>query len=160
MMGRVEAVCISEAKGTVKEPCGRAELRANHGLAGDAHAGPWHRQVSLLARESIDRLRAIMPEIGDGAFAENVVTTGIDWRTVAIGDRVALGETALLEVTQIGKECHAGCAIQQTTGECIMPTEGIFCRVLTGGTIAPGDRARVVKQSEPGSSATPGGESQ
>jgi len=137
-MGRIEAICISREKGTVKETVTDAELRAGHGIVGDAHAGDWHRQVSLLPSESIAKVRAMMPELADGAFAENLVTSGVDLARVQVGDKVAIGDGVLLEVTQIGKECHQGCAIRQITGDCIMPREGIFCRVLNGGRIEPG----------------------
>ena len=137
-MGRIEAICISREKGTVKETVTDAELRTGHGIVGDAHAGDWHRQVSLLPSESIAKVRAMMPDLADGAFAENLVTSGVDLARVQVGDKVALGDGVLLEVTQIGKECHQGCAIRQITGDCIMPREGIFCRVLSGGRIEPG----------------------
>jgi len=140
-LGRIEAICISLEKGTVKEPVADAELRAGHGIVGDAHAGPWHRQVSLLPSESIARVRELMPDLADGAFAENLVTSGVDLAGVRVGDTVAIGDQVVLEVTQIGKECHQGCAIRQITGDCIMPREGIFCRVLSGGLIRPGAAA-------------------
>jgi len=140
-MGRIEAICISREKGTVKETVTRAELRVKHGIVGDAHAGDWHRQVSLLPSESIAKVRDMMPELADGAFAENLVTSGVDLAHVRIGDQVSIGDDVLLEVTQIGKECHHGCAIRQITGDCIMPREGIFCRVLNGGHIQPGSSA-------------------
>ena len=140
-MGRIEAICISREKGTVKETVTEAELRIKHGIVGDAHAGDWHRQVSLLPSESIAKVREMMPELADGAFAENLVTSGVDLAHVHIGDKVAIGTEVLLEVTQIGKECHHGCAIRQITGDCIMPREGIFCRVLNGGHIQPGSSA-------------------
>jgi MOSC domain-containing protein YiiM len=145
--GRVEAVCTSAKKGVVKTSVASIELRSGHGVVGDAHAGPWHRQVSLLAAESIARMREVLPDLADGAFAENVVTSGVALRDVAVGSRIELGD-ALLEVTQIGKECHTGCAIGQATGQCIMPTEGVFCRVLTGGTVGPGDAVRVVAKAD------------
>ncbi|MBC8423312.1 MOSC domain-containing protein [bacterium] len=138
-MGSLEAICISVEKGTTKSPVPTASLQTAHGIVGDAHAGSWHRQVSLLALESIDRMRALYPAIEDGAFAENLITSGIDWRRTVVGDRVRIGEDVLLEVTQIGKECHQGCIIREKTGDCIMPREGIFCSVLTGGVITPGD---------------------
>jgi MOSC domain-containing protein YiiM len=140
-MGRIEAICISPEKGTVKETVTEAELRIKHGIVGDAHAGDWHRQVSLLPSESIAKVREMMPELADGAFAENLVTSGIDLAHIQIGDKVSIGDDVLLEVTQIGKECHHGCAIRQITGDCIMPREGIFCRVLQGGNIQPGSSA-------------------
>jgi MOSC domain-containing protein YiiM len=147
-MGRIEAICISRAKGTVKETVPVAELRVDHGIVGDAHAGNWHRQVSLLPSESIAKVRDLLPDLADGAFAENLVTSGIDLGGVNVGDRVAIADGVVLEVTQIGKECHQGCAIRQITGDCIMPREGIFCRVLSGGRITPGSRADLQQSPE------------
>ncbi len=138
-MARLEAICISEEKGTTKVSVPTAVMRTEHGIEGDAHAGPWHRQVSVLALESIERMRALYSEIEDGAFAENLITSGIDWRETTIGDRVRIGAEILMEVTQIGKECHHGCVIREKTGDCIMPREGIFCQVLQGGDLKPGD---------------------
>lgn len=140
--GTVVAICVSAEKGTVKRPVPRAELKSGHGIVGDAHAGQWPRQVSLLPKESIDRMREIMSELVDGDFAENIVTAGVNFATVEVGDRYRLGEKILLEVTQIGKECHESCAIKQTVGDCIMPREGIFCRVLQGGPLRTGDLVR------------------
>jgi len=140
-MGRIEAICISREKGTVKETVTGATLRVAHGIVGDAHAGDWHRQVSLLPSESIAKVRDMMPDLADGAFAENLVTSGVDLGAVKVGDQVTIGDDVRLEVTQIGKECHQGCAIRQITGDCIMPREGIFCRVLQGGDIQPGSPA-------------------
>jgi MOSC domain-containing protein YiiM len=141
-IGRVHALCISRRRGTIKEPVAAAQLRAASGIVGDAHAGAWHRQVSLLANESIDRLRAVMPEIGPGAFAENVVTLGVDYSDAVVGDRIELADGVVLEITQIGKRCHNECPIKQKTGDCIMPREGVFCRVLVGGDVAVGDAVR------------------
>jgi len=140
-MGRIEAICISHEKGTVKERIASAELRTEHGIVGDAHAGNWHRQVSLLPAESIVKVRDLMPELADGAFAENLVTSGLNLGAVAIGDRITIADNVVLEITQIGKECHHGCAIRQITGDCIMPREGIFCKVVHGGQIAAGSCA-------------------
>ncbi|MEI6639279.1 MAG: MOSC domain-containing protein [Chlorobium sp.] len=138
-MGIVEAVCISEKKGVIKTAVDRISLRREWGIEGDAHAGEWHRQVSVLAGESIDRMRKKMPELDHGMFAENIVTRGIDLSHLSIGDSLIIGTGAILEITQIGKECHnAGCAIKVATGECIMPKEGLFCRVIEGGTITAG----------------------
>jgi len=135
-MAHVEAVCLSHKKGIVKREQEKVVLRENWGLEGDAHAGEWHRQVSLLAGESIDGVREVLPTIKNGAFAENIITRGLDLTGLEIGDRLQIGETVLLEVTQIGKECHnSGCAIKKATGDCIMPREGIFARVITGGEI-------------------------
>lgn len=138
-MGVIRAVCISDKKGEQKHAVRSAELRRDHGIVGDAHAGSRHRQVSLLAAESIERMREVIPDLADGAFAENLVTAGLNLTDVGIGDRFRAGGGVILEVTQIGKECHDACAIGQTTGECIMPREGIFCRVLAGGSLRPGD---------------------
>ncbi|MCF8383691.1 MAG: MOSC domain-containing protein [Chlorobium sp.] len=138
-MGYIEAVCISKEKGVVKSEVQEIVLRDGWGIEGDAHAGEWHRQVSMLAGESIDRMREKMPELDHGVFAENIVTRGIDLVSLAPGKRLLVGETLVLEVTQIGKECHNdGCAIQRATGDCIMPREGVFCKVLQGGTLQAG----------------------
>ena len=142
-MGHIEAICISTTKGRVKKPVEAAEFRPNHGIVGDAHAGDWHRQVSILPQESIDVMREQIPNLADGAFAENIVTAGIDFSRVQIGTQFQFGDSVLLEVTQIGKECHTACAIRSMTGDCIMPREGIFCRVLQGGRLQPGDRAEI-----------------
>ena len=136
--GTVLAVCISERKGTTKHPVSEIQLRTGHGIEGDAHAGPWHRQVSLLATESVEPMRAVLPDLPAGAFAENILTGGITLKTLPIGTRLRISG-ALLEVTQIGKECHKDCAIRQQVGDCVMPREGIFARVLTGGIVRPGD---------------------
>lgn len=137
-MAQVVAVCISEKKGERKTPVDSVELRENHGIVGDAHAGDWHRQVSLLASESIDKMRALGLDVDSGDFAENITTSGIALVTLPVGSRLQVGET-LLEVTQIGKECHTRCAIFYQAGDCVMPKEGIFARVIRGGVIRPGD---------------------
>ncbi|HXE97245.1 MAG TPA: MOSC domain-containing protein [Dongiaceae bacterium] len=137
-MAKVVAVCISEKKGERKKPVEAVTLRENHGIVGDGHAGDWHRQVSLLAQESIDKMRAMGLDVTAGDFAENITTSGIDLVALPIGSRLQVGET-LLEVTQIGKECHTRCAIYYQAGDCVMPKEGIFAKVITGGTIKPGD---------------------
>ena len=138
-MGTVEALSISPVRGMVKKSVDSALFIAGHGIEYDAHAGDWHRQVSLLPGESIDRMKVSMPEIAHGAFAENIVTRGLDLSHVNIGDTIVINDTVVLEVTQIGKECHSACAIQEATGECIMPTEGVFCRVIGGGAVRTGD---------------------
>lgn len=143
MMAKVLAVCISENKGERKKPVEAVELRENHGIVGDAHAGEWHRQVSLLAQESIDKMRKLGLDVNAGDFAENITTSGIDLVSLPIGTRLQVGET-LLEVTQIGKECHTRCAIFYQAGDCVMPKEGIFVKVITGGTIRPGDEIKTV----------------
>ncbi|HWQ26978.1 MAG TPA: MOSC domain-containing protein [Chlorobaculum sp.] len=138
-MGVVEAVCISAEKGTVKRAVDTVRLKEAWGIEGDAHAGEWHRQVSLLAGESIDMVREKLPELENGMFGENLVTRGIELLHLGVGDRLQVGESALLEVTQVGKACHnGGCPIKTATGDCIMPREGIFCKVLAGGTVRPG----------------------
>ena len=141
-MAKVLAVCISENKGERKKPVAAVELRVNHGIVGDAHVGDWHRQVSLLAQESIDKMRALGLDVSAGDFAENITTEGIELVTLPIGSRLAVGE-AVLEVTQIGKECHTRCAIYYQAGDCVMPKEGIFARVLKGGVVRPGDKVVV-----------------
>ena len=143
MTPEVVAVCISEAKGQRKTPVVAVELQEEHGIVGDAHAGDWHRQVSLLATESIAKMRALGLDVDSGDFAENITTRGIDLVSLPIGTRLALGE-AIVEVTQIGKECHTRCAIFYQAGDCVMPKEGIFARVLKGGRVAPGDPIRLL----------------
>ena len=139
-MGHVEAVCISHKKGIVKKEQPEVTLKTQWGIEGDAHAGDWHRQISLLAGESIDTVKEQMPTLKNGAFAENIITRGVDLTSLKIGDQVKVGEFVLLEITQIGKECHnSGCAIKKLTGDCIMPKEGLFARVLEGGTIVKGN---------------------
>ena len=139
-MAHIEAVCLSHKKGIVKKEQQQVEMRENWGIDGDAHAGDWHRQVSLLAGESIDNVKEILPTLKNGAFAENIITRGIDLTTLTIGDRLQVGDQVVLEITQIGKECHnSGCAIKKATGDCIMPREGIFSRVIKGGTVAKDD---------------------
>jgi len=144
-MGMLEAICMSVEKGTVKLPVSSARLRESWGIEGDAHAGEWHRQISLLAAESIEQVRQVLPELEFGMFGENLVTRGIDLPRLQVGARLQVGEEVLLEVTQIGKECHnGGCVIQQATGDCIMPREGIFCKVLAGGEVVTGSPVSVL----------------
>jgi len=144
-MPTVTAVCISEAKGVIKTSVPEIYVKINHGVVGDAHAGEWHRQVSLLASESVDKLREKMPNLDAGIFAENILTQGLCLYELPIGTKLHIGE-AELEVTQIGKECHNdGCAIKRQTGDCVMPREGIFASVITEGTIKPGDTIEVEK---------------
>jgi len=142
-VAHVIAVCISENKGERKTPVEAVELRENHGIVGDAHAGEWHRQVSLLASESIDKMRKLGLDVNSGDFAENITTCGIDLVSLPVGTRLQVGQ-ALLEVTQIGKECHTRCAIYYQAGDCVMPKEGIFARVITGGTVRPENEVRVI----------------
>ena len=145
-MAQVVATCISEKKGERKTPLEAVILRENHGIVGDAHAGDWHRQVSLLAAESIDKMRKLGLDVNSGDFAENITTSGIELVSLPIGTRLLVGETQL-EVTQIGKECHTRCAIYHQAGDCVMPKEGIFARVISGGTVRPGDEVRVMERT-------------
>jgi MOSC domain-containing protein YiiM len=142
-MADVIAVCISEIKGTQKHTVPEIRLRKGHGIEGDAHAGNWHRQVSLLGDESVDKVRHLLPEILPGAFAENILTRGLVLYELPVGTRLRVGET-LLEVTQIGKECHADCAIRRQPGDCVMPREGVFAVVVKEGSVRPGDGIEVV----------------
>ncbi|MDY7032880.1 MAG: MOSC domain-containing protein [Thermodesulfobacteriota bacterium] len=139
MKGKVVAVCTSKKKGVRKEDIKKGILIEGFGLKGDAHGGDWHRQVSLLALESIQKMRDKGLDVHPGDFAENITTKGIDLPGLPIGKRIRIGERIILEVTQIGKKCHTGCAIFQQTGDCIMPKEGIFARVITGGDIEVGN---------------------
>lgn len=139
-MAHVEAVCISKKKGVVKRETTDGFLKAGWGIETDAHAGDWHRQISLLAGESIDSVKENLPTLKHGAFAENIVTRGINLTSLGIGDKLQVGKNVILEITQIGKECHnSGCAIKKLTGDCIMPREGLFAKVLIGGTIKTND---------------------
>lgn len=139
-MARVEAVCTSDKKGIVKREQSSVQVKEAWGIEGDAHGGDWHRQISLLAAESIDQVKEVLPTLKNGAFAENIITRGIDLAKLGIGEKIKIGDSVVLQITQIGKECHnSGCAIKKATGDCIMPREGIFSKVITGGTIAPGD---------------------
>lgn len=142
MTGKVIAVCTSPEKGTQKKNVGQALFVEDFGIQGDAHAGKWHRQVSLLSYDKIREFRERGAEVEDGAFGENLVVEGIDFRTIPVGTRLQCGEV-VLEMTQIGKECHHGCQIFQKMGECIMPREGVFARVVHGGVIKMGDVMQV-----------------
>ncbi len=144
-MAKVLAVNISETKGVPKEPIEKGYFEINHGLAGDAHAGTWHRQVSLLGQESIDKMNSAgVKGLSVGKFAENLTTEGIILYELPIGTKLRIGETEM-EVTQIGKECHTGCAIRELVGDCVMPREGIFTKVLKAGWIKPGDEIEILK---------------
>ena len=142
-MGQILAVCTSEKKGTVKRPVDACRVLEHHGLEGDAHAGHTHRQVSLLAQESVDRLRGKGLEIAPGDFAENLLTQGIDLKTLSIGTVLRIGSDLRLRVTQIGKECHQDCAIRRLIGDCVMPREGVFAEVMQGGVVRAGDSIEV-----------------
>ncbi len=143
MEGIIKAVCTSSAKGTAKVSVGQAVCVEDWGLEGDAHAGKWHRQVSLLSYEKIEEFKALGVSVKDGDFGENMVVSGVDFARLPVGTRFQIGNVEL-ELTQIGKECHHGCAIAQAVGTCIMPTEGVFARVLKGGPVRVGDRLVVV----------------
>jgi MOSC domain-containing protein YiiM len=144
MMSKVISVNISEKKGVIKHPIEKGFFRVNHGLDGDAHAGEWHRQVSLLGTESIDKMKAPGVEgLTPGKFAENITTDGIILYELPIGTKLKIGEVTL-EVTQIGKECHLGCEIRKLVGDCVMPMEGIFTKVLEEGYIKAGDKIIII----------------
>ena len=143
MQGRIVEVCMSANKGERKKAVEGVELVENHGIAGDAHAGPWHRQISLLAEESIEKMRAKGLDVGPGDFAENITTRGLPLPELPVGTRLLAGR-CLLRVTQIGKECHTRCAIYYQAGDCVMPREGIFVEVLRGGPLRSGDKLSVI----------------
>lgn len=143
VIGKVISVNTSDKKGVVKTPVAEVLLRAGHGIEGDAHAGDWHRQVSLLGIESFEKMRAMGIELEPGKFAENITTEGIVLYELPIGTKLRMGET-LQEVTQIGKQCHSGCEIKSLVGDCVMPREGIFTKVLQGGKVRPGDSIEIL----------------
>lgn len=145
-MAKILAVNISEKKGVPKKPIEKGYFEINHGLVGDAHAGKWHRQVSLLGQESIDKIKKAGVDLGVGKFAENLTTEGIILHELPIGTKMKIGETEM-EVTQIGKECHNGCAIRELVGDCVMPREGIFTKILISGWIKPGDEISIIKNT-------------
>ena len=150
MKGTILAVCISEKKGEQKHPVEEIRLVPQFGIPGDAHAGDWHRMLSLLSANSVRRLQEkVSIPLLPGAFAENVLVDGMDVHTLPVGARLTVG-SALCEVTQIGKECHADCAIRRQAGDCVMPREGIFARVLTEGTAKPGDTVEVLTEDAHG----------
>lgn len=144
-VGCVLAVCISEKRGTKKIQVPYIDIKINHGIIGDAHAGDWHRQISLLAQESVDKMLSLGLELKPGDFAENIVTKGIVLNTIPVGTKIKIGDT-IVEVTQIGKKCHNDCEIKRLTGECVMPTEGIFAKVVLGGRISPGDYINLLEE--------------
>ncbi len=143
-VGVIVAICTSERQGERKKPVESALLRAGHGIEGDAHAGPWHRQVSLLSAADIETVRHSLPNIAAGDFAENLVISGLDFLKFGLGTRLRLGASAVLRVTQIGKVCHSRCEIQRATGDCIMPRLGLFARVEFGGAVRKGDPVEVL----------------
>lgn len=146
-MGEIKAICISEKRGTQKKYIESAALKAGWGIEGDAHAGCWHRQVSLLSFDKIEDFKKMGANVGYGAFGENIVAEGFDFAKMPVGTQLKIGD-ALLEITQIGKECHSHCAIYHAVGDCIMPREGVFARVLKSGGISVGDDIEVVENAE------------
>lgn len=148
-MAKVLAVCRSETKGTKKIDIKKGTLKEGFGLVGDAHADAgWHRQVSLLAMESIEKMRQLGYDVKEGDFAENITCQGLELFSLPIGTRLKVGRDSVLEISQIGKECHAGCAIFKQTGKCIMPKEGVFAKVIQGGEVSTGDTILVLTKPE------------
>jgi len=147
MKGTIVAVCTSKKKGVRKRNVGEAELQVDWGVVGDAHAADWHRQVSLLALESIEKMRALGLNVGPGSFAENLTTQGMDLLSLPIGSQVRVGEEAILEITQHGKICHDRCAIYYQVGDCVMPREGVFAKVIKGGLVKVGDKIELLQGS-------------
>lgn len=143
-MAEVVAVCISEKRGTKKHTVLYIELKINHGIVSDAHAGDWHRQVSLLSVESVDKMRTDTLNFGPGDFAENILTKGLELYTLPVGTLLSVGET-VLKITQIGKKCHNDCEIKKLVGTCVMPTEGIFAKVIKEGRVYPHDSIKVLE---------------
>ena len=143
-MGIIRGICISEIKGTQKHEVDEIRLVEDWGLSGDAHAGHWHRQVSLLSYEKIEEFRKKGAQVDFGAFGENLIVEGFDFRNLPVGTRFAGGDGVILEMTQIGKECHSHCAIYEQMGDCIMPREGVFARVIAGGILRRGDALEMV----------------
>ncbi|MBP6063041.1 MAG: MOSC domain-containing protein [Fusobacteriaceae bacterium] len=144
MSGKVVSINISTKKGVVKDPVEQANFKVNHGIESDAHAGEWHRQVSLLAIESVDKIRGRGVDLTNGIFAENITTSGIDLCSLPVGTKLQIGES-IQEVTQIGKECHnGGCAIKSAVGDCVMPREGIFTKVIKDGLVKTGDEIKII----------------
>jgi len=145
-MAKVVSVGISRTKGVRKDAIAKGKVIENYGLEGDAHAdSAWHRQVSLLAQESIAKMQRQGYKVGPGDFAENLTCEGIDLVALPIGTRLSVGKEIILEISQIGKECHTGCSVFLQTGKCIMPKEGVFAKVLRGGTVAAGDEIKIIE---------------
>lgn len=142
--GKIIAISKSEKKGQKKHNIESANLIVDHGMEGDAHAGNWHRQISLLGIASIEHMKAQRADVKPGDFAENITVEGLVLYEIPVGTKVKIGDEAILEITQIGKECHQGCAIMQQVGSCIMPTQGIFAKVLHNGTIRVGDEVQLI----------------
>jgi MOSC domain-containing protein YiiM len=142
--GRIKAISISKDRGTKKYNVLTAELKAGFGIEGDAHAGDWHRQISLLGEESIEKMRAKGADVTEGDFAENITTSGIDLQSLGVGSKLRLGPEAEVEITQLGKKCHSDCEIFQQAGDCIMPREGVFAKVTKPGRVKTGDSIEVL----------------
>ena len=145
-MGTIHAVCTSDRKGIQKTPQASVELKEDWGIEGDAHAGKWHRQVSLLGFEAIEDFKDRGADVSDGAFGENLIVEGFDLKHLPLGTRFTTSGGVELELTQIGKECHNDCAIKKATGKCVMPTEGIFCEVVIPGRVQKGDQITVLEE--------------
>ena len=145
---KIVSIAISKKKGIPKTPVDEAFISKDHGLEGDAHAGKWHRQVSFLSSESIEGVKEQGLDVTFGDFAENIASEGIDWKTLPVGTHVRLGGQVLVEITQIGKECHNKCAIYYKAGDCIMPREGVFARVLEEGKIRRGDEIKIIEKHQ------------
>jgi MOSC domain-containing protein YiiM len=143
-MKKILSIAISKKKGTRKTPVDVVDVVKDHGILGDAHAGPWERQISFLASEQIQEARSRGLNVDFGDFAENVATKGVDWKALPLGTRVKLGQEVVVEITKIGKECHKKCAIYYQAGDCIMPREGVFARVIEGGTLRRGDAIEIL----------------
>jgi MOSC domain-containing protein YiiM len=148
LRGTIVAVCTSKKKGIRKKNVGEAELKVDWGIVGDAHTGDWHRQVSLLALESIEKMRALGLNVGPGSFAENLTTQALDLLSLPIDSQVRVGDEVVLEITQHGKVCHDRCAIYRQVGDCVMPREGIFARVVKGGQVKAGDTIETVEAND------------
>ena len=145
MKAKIVSINISDKKGVRKKPVDSVVIKENYGIEGDAHASEkWHRQISLLALESIEKMQAMGLKVGPGDFAENITTQGIDLPVLPIGTRMTIGDEVEVEVSQIGKVCHTRCAIYHQAGDCVMPKEGIFVKVLEGGTIKKGDEIKIL----------------
>ena len=144
MKGKIRAISVSKEKGTQKTNVPEAELKVDCGIVGDAHAGKWHRQVSLLAFESIEKMVAMGADVSPGNFAENITTEGLDLLALPLGGKLRLGDSVVVEITQFGKKCHSRCEIFEQVGDCIMPREGIFAKVIAAGRIRVGDTIEVL----------------
>ena len=155
MKGTTVAVCTSKKTGIRKRSVEEAELKVDWGIVGDAHADDWHRQVSLLAMESIEKMRDLGLNVGPGSFAENLTTQGLDLLSLPIGSQVRVGDEVILEITQHGKICHDRCAIYQQVGDCVMPREGIFAKVIKGGQVKAGDTIETIEATNRGDTARP-----